>query len=103
MAISNEKNLVNTLKLYIFPTLVTILSFMIWRDITELKSDVKMLLAQSNIDKTEIENLKKNVELLNNQIFKSVVNTIVPTNIVLVDKYFKHEEIFDIKKHLFKS
>lgn len=46
-------------KLWIFPSLVSIMSLMIWQEIKEIKSDVKALLSQSNIDKTRIDNLER--------------------------------------------
>jgi hypothetical protein len=104
-----EKNtMLNKIKVYLFPTLVSLLSIMIWRDVTELRSDVKMLLAQANVDKTEIENLKKNIEMLNGQVFKTVLQTVTKNYelfdiFILHDKYFKHEDIFDIEKYLPKS
>lgn len=49
------------LKLWIFPSLVSILGMMIWNDVNEIKSDVKALMAQSNIDKTRIDNLERAV------------------------------------------
>jgi hypothetical protein len=57
-------SMVTTIKLYIFPALVTVISMLIWRDISELRSDVKALLAQSNIDKTRIDNLINDVKTL---------------------------------------
>ena len=47
------------LKIWLFPSLVTILGTLIWRDVAEMKSDIKALLAQSNIDKTRIDNLER--------------------------------------------
>ncbi len=47
------------LKIWLFPSLVTILGTLIWRDVVEMKSDIKALLAQSNIDKTRIDNLER--------------------------------------------
>lgn len=32
---------------------------MIWNDVNEIKADVKALMAQSNIDKTRIDNLER--------------------------------------------
>lgn len=52
------------LKAYLFPTLVSIISAMIWYDVTEIKQDVKALMAQSNIDKTRIDNLEKQIDKL---------------------------------------
>jgi hypothetical protein len=46
-------------KVWTFPTLVSILAMMIWNDVNEIKSDVKVLMAQSNIDKTRIDNLER--------------------------------------------
>ena len=101
----------NTLKIYVFPALVTILATLIWRDVTEMRSDVKALLAQSNVDKTDIQNLKKDVQMLDHAVFKTPVVVAfneIPAEttteaIALLsyhDKYFKPEEEFDIKKHI---
>ena len=110
MSIPISKNSVsNTLKIYVFPALVTILATLIWRDVTEMRNDVKSLLAQSNIDKTEILNLKRDVQMLEHEVFKT------PTPLAMTDvngmdnlisyrdKYFKHEDIFDITKYIPKS
>ena len=51
----------NQIKSWIFPGLVSILGMMIWQDVTEIKKDVKVLMAQSNIDKTRIDNLEREV------------------------------------------
>jgi hypothetical protein len=48
-------------KVWIFPSLVTLLGMMIWHDVNEVKADVKALMAQSNIDKTRIDNLERQV------------------------------------------
>ena len=50
-----------TLKLWVFPSIVSVLALMIWNDVNEIKSDVKALMAQSNIDKTRIDNLERNL------------------------------------------
>lgn len=50
---------IDKIKVWIFPTLVTIIGMFIWQEIKEIKSDVKALLAQSNIDKTRIDNLER--------------------------------------------
>ena len=58
----NNDSAIQTLKVYLFPTLVSILSAMIWYDVSEIKKDVKALMAQSNIDKTRIDNLEKQID-----------------------------------------
>jgi hypothetical protein len=61
-----------TLKNWIFPSLVSILGIMIWQDVNEIKQDVKLLMAQSNIDKTRIDNIER-------QLFKGASAPVAPT------------------------
>jgi len=90
----------NALKLYLFPSLVSILAMMIWRDVSELRVDVKQLLAQSNIDKTEILNLKREVFKIPPPVASNIdVNKLY----VLHDQFFKHEDFFDINKYIAKN
>jgi hypothetical protein len=105
MSVPTEKNIINTVKSLIFPSLVTILAMMIWRDVNELRSDVKSLLAQSNVDKTKIDQLEKQVNILNIAVFKvpktASNNSNTPSNIAYAQlAVAKPEEIYDIKKHL---
>ena len=51
----------NQFKNWVFPSLVSILGMMIWNDVVEIKTDVKALIAQSNVDKTRIDNLEREV------------------------------------------
>lgn len=105
-----KNSIANAIKIYLFPSIVSILAMMIWRDVTELRNDVKQLLAQSNIDKTRIEQLEKSVQMLNHQVFKTpmtATNTKYPgsqdpvSNLVLNhDRYFREEDVFDVKKYI---
>jgi len=54
-----ENTNIQTIKVWVFPTLVSILAMMIWNDVNEIKADVKSLMAQSNVDKTRIDNLER--------------------------------------------
>ena len=54
-------NTVDKIKLWVFPTLVSLIGIFIWQEIKEIKSDVKALLAQSNIDKTRIDALERDL------------------------------------------
>jgi exoribonuclease R len=69
MASVPEKSVMNTVKVWLFPTVISILALMLYDDIKEIKSDVKQLLAQSASDHAEIMNLKNQVEKLNNKVF----------------------------------
>jgi hypothetical protein len=55
----NETPNLKSIKVWIFPSLVSLVSLLIWSDVNEIKSDVKMLMAQSNVDKTRIDNLER--------------------------------------------
>jgi hypothetical protein len=67
---SKKSSVLNTVKLWVFPSVVTLLAMMIWRDVNELRSDVKQLLAESNSNKAKVENLEKQVQQLNQAVFK---------------------------------
>jgi hypothetical protein len=54
-----ENPSISSVKAWIFPTLVSLVSLLIWNDVNEIKADVKSLMAQSNIDKTRIDNLER--------------------------------------------
>lgn len=58
------------IKLWVFPSLVTILAMMIWRDVTELRADVKQLLSESSSNKAKVERLEKQVDQLNQAVFR---------------------------------
>lgn len=47
------------IKTWLFPSLISILAAIIWNDVQEIKTDIKALIAQSNIDKTRIDNLER--------------------------------------------
>lgn len=55
------KEQMQAFKVWIFPSLVSLLGLLIWNDVNEIKSDVKALMAQSNVDKTRIDNLERQV------------------------------------------
>jgi len=54
-------NTIEQLKAYLFPTVISIMSIMIWHDVSEMKADVKQLIVQSNVDKTRIDNLEREI------------------------------------------
>lgn len=88
---TRENPSISSVKAWIFPTLVSLVSLLIWNDVNEIKTDVKSLMAQSNIDKTRIDNLER-------QIFKAATSPSSPsiprkeeeiTYAVLVDNKIK--------------
>lgn len=90
---------IEAFKIWVFPTLVSILAMMIWNDVSEIKADVKALMAQSNIDKTRIDNLER-------QVFRTTTSypTQLPVAPIVAEhlavlpeqltiKHIKHEKI----------
>lgn len=73
---TRENPSIITFKTWIFPSLVSILGMMIWQDVNEIKADVKALMAQSNIDKTRIDNLERTLYSTKQQ---PVVSLSIPT------------------------
>lgn len=53
------KDPITQVKAWLFPSVITLLAGIIWNDVQEIKADVKALMAQSNIDKTRIDNLER--------------------------------------------
>jgi len=95
---SLKNNIGNAIKIYFFPSLVTILAMLIWRDVSELRGDVKSLLAQSNIDKTNIEQLQRDNRVLEQAVFNKKIVAYNASE--YYDRFFRHEEVFDIKKYI---
>ena len=96
-------SMVTAIKLYFFPAIVTVISMLIWRDISELRADVKALLAQSNIDKTRIDNLTNDVKALEIMIYNRKMTNNTSFHLPEHDPWYKPEEEYDIKKYLKNS
>jgi hypothetical protein len=69
MVPTSEKLFINKVKVWLFPSLITVLGWFLVTSITEMKSDIKTLLTQSSSDKATIEALTKQVDLLNQKVF----------------------------------
>jgi len=98
---SKTERVMNQFKLWLFPALVSILAGIIYKEVLEIRSDVKALLAQSNVDKTKIEQLQKQVELLNNVVFlKKMTSKVASSEGLQYDKFFKHEDFYNINEQI---
>jgi hypothetical protein len=69
---TKENPSIAAFKVWVFPSLVSLVSLLIWNDVNEIKADVKLLMAQSNIDKTRIDNVEREIYK------KSASNPIAP-------------------------
>lgn len=98
-----KNQLGNTIKAYLFPALVTVLASLIWRDVNEMRADIKSLLAQSNVDKTDIQNLKRDIQVLEQAVFNKKITASTEGGTQPTKLFFKHEDIFDVKDYITKS
>jgi hypothetical protein len=69
MVPTSEKLFINKVKVWLFPSLITVLGWFLVTSITEMKSDIKTLLTQSSSDKATIQALTKQVDMLNQKVF----------------------------------
>ena len=83
-----ENPAVNAFKVWIFPSLASAMALLIWNDVNEIKSDVKQLMAQSNVDKTRIDNLER-------VVYKTAAS--FPTNIPATPVVLDHVAILPNK------
>lgn len=77
---STNPSIVNSIKLWIFPGMITVMSGMIWHDVRSIQNDVKALMAQSNIDKTNITNVEERVTNLEQAVFFNKVQKTTNNN-----------------------
>ena len=64
-----SKATIDSIKAWLSPGLISILGLFLWRDLSELRMDVKTLLAQSTADHTKLIQLEQDVLLLKQKVF----------------------------------
>lgn len=87
MPISSNKPL-DAAKAWLTPLLLLALSTVLWNQQRDMQSDIKILLQNDSYKKAKIEALEKEVEDWKKLSDNKKSN---------IDKYFKHEPIFQIK------
>jgi len=60
----------DAIKSYISPILLSIVGIFIWRDLSEVRSDVKLLLGNNGANQVKIENLQADVNTLKSYIYE---------------------------------
>lgn len=94
-----REQVISVLKEWVAPILLSIIGMLLWRDITEMRADVKLLLTQQTADRVKIEQLEKDVEILQTYVFsnKPAQDTPEPEKPNLHYYYTKPEEPNAIK------
>lgn len=65
----SNTQIIDQVKTWLTPCVISVLGMFIWRDLGELRADVKQLLAQSTEDHIKIARLEDDVDLLNKRVF----------------------------------
>ena len=66
----NQSKVISTIKEFLAPILLSIVGLFIWRDISEMRSDVKLLLVQQSADRIKIENMESDIAMLKSIVFQ---------------------------------
>ena len=90
----NETPNLKSIKVWIFPSLVSLVALLIWSDVNEIKGDVKALMAQSNIDKTRIDNLER-------VVYKTAASS--PTSVPITPAVFKDLAVLPNNKLIIRN
>lgn len=90
----NENPTLKSIKVWIFPSLVSLVALLIWSDVNEIKGDVKALMAQSNIDKTRIDNLER-------VVYKTAASS--PTSVPITPAVFKDVAVLPNNKLIIRN
>jgi len=90
----NENPTLKSIKVWIFPSLVSLVALLIWSDVTEIKADIKALMAQSNVDKTRIDNLER-------VVYKTAAS--FPTSVPITPAVFKDVAVLPNNKLIIRN
>jgi hypothetical protein len=75
MASEHKSDVIGIVKEWAAPILISILGMFIWRDLTELREDVKFLVKEQGIGTVKITVLETRVALLENDL-KNITETL---------------------------
>lgn len=66
-----KEEVISILKEWASPLLIAIVGMLLWRDVTEMRADIKLLLTQQSADKVKIDQLEKDVQMLKEVVIKN--------------------------------
>ena len=91
-------NIIDKIKVWASPTIISILGLIIWTDLQEMKHDVKRLLEVSSSQQARIESLESDLTLIKGLYFKRVSNEASKEEkLPFFIPFAKHEEIYDLE------
>ena len=89
---------VDKIKAWAAPILFSSVTWLLWQDISEMKSDVKKILAESEYRKAKIETIEEDVKQLKQSVYYNKKTTSLVNN--KQDIYFINEETYRLKKRI---
>ena len=92
-------NIIDKVKVWASPTIISILGLIIWTDLQEMKHDVKRLLEVSSSQQARIESLERDLALIKGLYFKRVTNNQASKEekLPFFIPFAKHEELCDLE------
>lgn len=66
---NNDSNTVNVIKQYIAPGLLSIIGLFLWRDVSEMRADLKTLLSNQSANEVKIQTLQADVTALKSFVY----------------------------------
>jgi hypothetical protein len=90
--------IIDKIKIWASPTIISILGLIIWTDLQEMKHDVKRLLEVSSSQQARIELLESDLTLIKGLYFKRVSNETSKEEVLpFFIPFAKHEELYDLE------
>lgn len=95
---------VDKIKAWAAPILFSSVTYLLWQDISEMKSDVKKILAESEYRKAKIETLEEDVKQLKQSVYYNKKTAYYDSNnmknslVKWQDVFYINEETYRLKK-----
>jgi hypothetical protein len=70
-----REQVISILKEWASPVLIGLVGMLLWRDVTEMRADVKLLLTQQSADRVKIQQLEDDVKLLKTYVLTPLKST----------------------------
>lgn len=91
---TSKDQIISVLREWAAPLLLSIVGMLLWRDISEMRADVKLLLTTQSANQVKIDQLEKDVDLLKTAVFSSNVPQPKPISISRQSQpYVKPDEV----------
>ena len=91
---TDDQKAINSLKSYLAPTLLSIIGVLVWKDVSEMKSDIKTLLTTQSANEVRINNLEREIQQLKALVYYP--KTVATKNEEKIKQFAKKEDETEI-------